>query len=147
MNQYNDFFKQMKKDLRKIPKSKFNKFAERAAKKAKNAANINQLLIIHKAINNATKLLNIHHNNKFDIKKFKNVSFDTILRLNENWKNQTEIRRYMIQSHSDFFCPISKKCLDINETFILRNQIFHFKALEKLKRDAYKEIDLQGFAL
>lgn len=126
----------------RITKKKFQEFSRRCKQKIADATEAKKLVIYHKAIDRASVLFNKHHNPNFDLTKYKPINFGQVLRLNKKWKSNEEVRRYVIQSHRTFFCPISNQMLDMNRSFFLRDVILDFAAFDTLRKEYFKEVEL-----
>lgn len=127
---------------KKLTKKRQLEFSKPLIEKIKKAESIKKLLIYQRALNRGTKILTIRNKPEFDMNNFKDVCFGTVLKMNEKYQEQKDIRRFMIQGHPTFCCPISGVILDMGRSFIYKNIILDFKALEKMKINALKEIEL-----
>jgi hypothetical protein len=94
---------------KRITKKRLNALAEKLKSKAIKAETIKQLLICHRAFVKTEFLLCKYHAPKFDLSTYKPRCFSVILRLNNKYKQQRELRRYVIQAHPTFQCPVSKQ--------------------------------------
>jgi hypothetical protein len=129
--------------MRKIAKKRLNAFAKVLKSKIAKSEDMSQIMRYFRAMNRATFLLNKHHGPVgFKIEDFKKINLGAVLRHNDLWKDQVRTRKFMIMGHRDFFCPVSKQCLDMDRSFIISDVIFDFKALDKLKPEAIQLIDL-----
>lgn len=132
------------KKPRKITKKRLNEFSQKLIAKVEKAEAMPEILRLHRHLNRVTFILNCHHNEKFQPEKFQTVDLGKVLKRCEKWKNQREMRRFLIMRHPTFFCPVSGQCLDLDRSFIIRGQVFDLAALSKVKRSHLTEIDLEG---
>jgi hypothetical protein len=136
----------MRKPKRKITQKRFGEFSRYLKARAVEAESVSELMRVHRALVRGTLLYNLEHNRdgRWSREKFRPPGFGVVLKLNHVWKGQREIRRWMIQRHPTFFCPISGACLDMDRSFILEGKIFDFEALEKLTPFGVSKISLES---
>ena len=104
----------------KITKKRFKDLGKLFNKKLQcETIDVKRIIQLQKIASLFEYRLNLAFNDKFIPEKFIPVSFSKLIKAMPFYKDQRETRRYVIMKHKTFFCPVSERCLDMDDTFLV----------------------------
>jgi len=106
--------------MKKITKKRIKAISKKVVSQIKATTDIKRIKTLHKRAIKINFIQNREFNDSFDMKNFKPMSITLLLKKMPWYKDQKIYRQDLIVGHRDFFCPISKQILDMNDSFILK---------------------------
>ena len=118
--------------MKKISKKRCVEISKTLRTQIFKAKTVRRLKTLHSRFNCINKIYNIRNNTNPNWTEYKPVGPAIILKQVSFYKDQQDIRQYKIMGHRSFCCPVTGEILDMDDSFILKNEIISANGLNKL---------------